>query len=73
MELADRDWTEPSTARLPLNTPHRNDIVAAHAQALEADDDGYDDPSTGLYVFTAKSLAARDCCDLGCRHCPYCD
>ncbi|MFA7267024.1 MAG: DUF5522 domain-containing protein [Candidatus Nanopelagicales bacterium] len=73
MELSDRDWTEPSTTRLPLHAPHRDAIVLAHARAIEADDDGYDDPATGLYVFTAKSLATRDCCDLGCRHCPYCD
>ena len=33
---------------------------------------GYDDPETGLFVFTASYLADRGtCCDTGCRHCPY--
>jgi hypothetical protein len=33
---------------------------------------GYDDPVTGLFVFTAAYLDERGyCCDQGCRHCPY--
>lgn len=73
MELAPRPFTQPSLARLPLNTPKRAEILAAHEQAVAADEDGYDDPLTGHFVFTAVYLASRDCCDLGCRHCPYCD
>ena len=35
-------------------------------------DDGYADPETGLFVFTAGYLSARGtCCDSDCRHCPY--
>jgi hypothetical protein len=45
---------------------------AAHDRAVRAGDDGYADPETGLFVFTAAYLAARGtCCDSGCRHCPY--
>ena len=45
---------------------------AAHERAVRAGADGYDDPETGLFVFTAAYLAARGtCCDSGCRHCPY--
>lgn len=73
MELADRSLAEPSIARLPLTVPRREEVIAAHGEALRQGDDGYDDPVTGLYVFTSQYLATRDCCDLGCRHCPYCD
>ena len=32
----------------------------------------YADPVSGLSVFTADFLAVRgDCCESGCRHCPY--
>jgi hypothetical protein len=35
---------------------------------------GYLDPDTGLFVQTAATLADRgECCDQGCRHCPYLD
>jgi len=45
---------------------------AAHDRAVQAGDDGYEDPETGLFVFTAAYLSARGtCCDSDCRHCPY--
>jgi hypothetical protein len=48
------------------------DATAAHERALRAGADGYADPATGLFVFTAAYLAARGtCCDSQCRHCPY--
>jgi hypothetical protein len=44
----------------------------AHEQAMRDGADGYTDPATGLFVFTAAYLAARGtCCESGCRHCPY--
>lgn len=46
---------------------------AAHDAAVLAGEDGYDDPDTGLFVFTSEFLATRACCDNGCRHCPYRD
>lgn len=70
--LADRPFEEPHPERLPPDAPHREAILAAHAAALAGGDDGYVDPATGLFVFTAGYLAARGtCCDSGCRHCPY--
>jgi hypothetical protein len=50
----------------------RTAVQAAHDRAVHDGDDGYIDPETGLFVFTAAYLAARGtCCDSGCRHCPY--
>ncbi len=44
----------------------------AHDAAVAAGQDGYVDPDTGYFVFTAVFLAARGtCCGSGCRHCPY--
>ncbi len=70
---AKRGINEPHPARLPVDDPWRDAILAAHAKAIEAGDPGYLDPRTGLFVLTAAELAARGtCCDQGCRHCPYC-
>jgi hypothetical protein len=47
-------------------------VQAAHDRAVRDGDDGYVDPESGLFVFTAAYLEARGtCCDSGCRHCPY--
>lgn len=73
MELAARPLEQPSLQRLPPDTPDRKEIVLAHSRAVAAGADGYDDPRTGLFVFTAAYLATRDCCEQGCRHCPYAD
>lgn len=52
--------------------PLAAEVRAAHEQAVRAGDDGYMDPATGLFVFTAAYLAGRGtCCDSDCRHCPY--
>jgi hypothetical protein len=46
--------------------------MAAHDAAVGRGDDGYLDPTTGLFVMTADYHQARgSCCDSGCRHCPY--
>jgi Family of unknown function (DUF5522) len=45
--------------------------MAAHREAIARGDDGYIDPVTGYFVFTAAYLAGRDCCIRGCRHCPF--
>jgi hypothetical protein len=48
------------------------ELVEAHRSALARGDEGYLDPTTGLYVMTADALMARGkCCGSGCRHCPY--
>ena len=47
-------------------------IARAHAAAVAAGEPGYLDPETGYFVFTAAALLAKgECCDSGCRHCPY--
>jgi hypothetical protein len=69
---SDRDLEEPHTTRLPLDHPARAAVLAAHSAAMQAGADGYLDPVSGLYVFTAAYLARRRrCCSTGCRHCPY--
>ncbi|MGH9171629.1 MAG: DUF5522 domain-containing protein [Acidimicrobiales bacterium] len=71
-ELATRSLGQPSRSRLPEDTPHRDEILAAHASALAAHEAGYLDPVTGLFVLSAAYLAERGyCCECGCRHCPY--
>jgi len=70
--LADRPFDEPAATRLPIDHPGRGAIIAAHRAALDAGADGYADPATGYFVFTARFLAERgSCCESGCRHCPY--
>ena len=67
-----RPLTEPHPSRLAVDAPGRDEIVAAHAAAMAAGEPGYDDPVTGLFVFTAAYLDERGyCCEQGCRHCPY--
>ncbi len=69
---ADRPLTEPHPSRLPLAHPDRDRILAAHAEAMAGDEPGYLDPDTGLFVLTAAYLRERgECCETGCRHCPY--
>lgn len=64
--------TEPHPDRLPPTHARYDEIVAAHAAALDAGEPAYTDPATGYQVFTADELLARGtCCDSGCRHCPY--
>ena len=72
LPLAGRDVNEPHPSRLPVDLPGRDVILAAHAAAVEADEAGYLDPGTGLFVLTSTFLARRGtCCGRGCRHCPY--
>jgi Family of unknown function (DUF5522) len=62
----------PDPARLDPSRPDYQAVLAAHSQALGAGEDGYLDPSTGWWCFTAAYLWSRGaCCDSGCRHCPY--
>jgi hypothetical protein len=72
LPLADRPLDHPHPSRLSPGHPRRAEILAAHAAALAADEAGYLDPDTGLFVLTAGFLARRGtCCGRGCRHCPY--
>jgi hypothetical protein len=72
MTMPERPLTMPSPSRLPPDHPMRAEILAAHAAAMAAGEDGYTDPATSLFVFTARHLAERRrCCESGCRHCPF--
>ena len=72
--LAPRALTEPHPTRLPPDAPGSDAVLAAHATALSAGEAGYLDPTSGLFVLTARFLADRGtCCGRGCRHCPYVD
>jgi hypothetical protein len=62
---------KPHPARLPASTAGYDEIVAAHEEAIVEGEPGYLDPETGLFVMTAAYLWERECCDSGCRHCPY--
>jgi len=56
--------------RLPV--VHRAEVLARHAAAVTTGAPGYEDPESGLFVFTAAyHLARGECCASGCRHCPY--
>lgn len=69
---ATRTFEDPHPTRFALDRPDRERILAAHRAAMDAGAGGYLDPSTGLFVMTAASLAERGtCCEQGCRHCPY--
>ena len=71
-DLADRPLTQPHPQRLDPAHPRYDQILAAHAAAMDDDQPGYLDPASGLMVLTAAYLAERGtCCEQGCRHCPY--
>jgi hypothetical protein len=62
----------PDPGRLDPSRADYRAVLAAHRQAVEAGEDGYLDPATGLWCFTAAYHWERgSCCDSGCRHCPY--
>ena len=66
------DALRPHASRLDPRHPRFHDIVAAHDAAVAAGEDGYVDPASGYWVFTAVTLAGRRrCCGQGCRHCPW--
>ena len=70
--LAPRSLTEPHPHRLGPDHPSFSQVIAAHAAAIDAGEDTYIDPDSGLVVLTAGFLARRGfCCESGCRHCPY--
>jgi hypothetical protein len=51
MTMPERPLTMPSPSRLPPDHPMRAEILAAHAAAMAAGEDGYTDPATSLFVF----------------------
>ena len=70
--LADRPLAEPHPSRLDPGRQDYEAILAAHATAMATGADGYTDPTSGLFVFTAAWFSDRgSCCESDCRHCPY--
>ena len=69
-----RDATAMAPTELPNDVeqtlaPH---IRAAHDAAMAKGDTLYEDPDTGLRVFTRQAHIERGrCCGSRCRHCPY--
>ena len=56
----------------PRREPEYVAAMDAHHHALVLGDAGYMDPTTGLFVQTARTLWDRGtCCEQGCRHCPF--
>lgn len=63
---------DPHPERLSPDHPAYASIMAEHAAAMARDADGYVDPVSGYWVFTAAFLHERGfCCERGCRHCPW--
>ena len=72
VHLRDEYLQQPHVLRLSPRHPRFAEIMARHSEAVAAGDPCYEDPATGLSVFTAEFLAERGyCCDSGCRHCPF--
>jgi hypothetical protein len=64
----------PHPDRLESSRPDYVAVMNAHHRALLAGDAGYFDPTSGLFVQTARTLWDRgECCKQGCRHCPHLD
>lgn len=62
----------PKPKRLSRNDPFYKEIIKKHNAAFRAGEFTYEDPKTGLTVFTALYHLQRGyCCGSGCRHCPY--
>jgi hypothetical protein len=62
----------PHPLRLDPGSARYAEVLAAHAAAVARGDDQYRDPLSGWMVMTAATLADQgECCERGCRHCPY--
>lgn len=69
---ARRSLNNPHPSRLAPDHPRREAILAAHTAAMRSGEPGYLDPDTGLFVLTAATHLERgECCNQGCRHCPF--
>ncbi|CAN5459941.1 hypothetical protein BH23ACT9_BH23ACT9_23810 [soil metagenome] len=63
---------DPHPLRLDAGVPGSADAAAAHRHAVADGADGYVDPASGLFCFTAEyHWNKSECCELGCRHCPW--
>ncbi len=57
----------------PASNPVLKELIEKlHTAAVQAEQDFYTDPVTGLLVMTERCLKLRGyCCRSACRHCPY--
>ncbi|HSL56887.1 MAG TPA: DUF5522 domain-containing protein [Acidimicrobiales bacterium] len=66
------ELVDPHPDRCPPDPAAATRVAEVHRLALALGESGYVDPLTGYWVHTAATLWARgDCCDSGCRHCPF--
>ncbi len=70
-KLRDDAIARPHPDRFSPGDPGYEASMSAHRVAVEAGQQGYLDPTTGLFVMTATHLADRPCCENRCRHCPW--
>jgi Family of unknown function (DUF5522) len=71
-QLRDEHLEHAHPLRLSPRHPRLAEIMQRHSAAIAGGEPCYEDPTTGLSVFTAAFLADRGyCCDSGCRHCPF--
>ncbi len=62
----------PVHSRLSPANPCYDRILYLHEEACRSGLDTYTDPQTGCCVFTYFFLLEMgNCCESGCRHCPY--
>jgi Family of unknown function (DUF5522) len=62
----------PHPDRLDICRLDYVEVMDAHHRALLNDEAGYLDPTSDLFVQTARTLWDRgSCCGQGCRHCPF--
>lgn len=70
--MTDGDIPRPHSTRLDPSREDYDLILQRHDDAVRDGSVLYQDPTTGLAVFTAVFLRDRGtCCHSGCRHCPY--
>jgi hypothetical protein len=68
----DDERRRPLLDRFAPHDPGFDAAILAHEAAMARGEDGYLDPTTGAFVFTAGYLRERGhCCGSGCRHCPW--
>ncbi|OUU23871.1 MAG: hypothetical protein CBC13_04615 [Planctomycetia bacterium TMED53] len=61
-----------TAAEAAENNPQDPPWKGPHTRALAAGEEGYNDPVTGLWVWTEIAHRKRGaCCNTGCRHCPW--
>ncbi|MCA9000424.1 MAG: hypothetical protein KDB61_00775 [Planctomycetes bacterium] len=66
------DRRRPRPDHFDAQHPLFERVMAAHDAAMAAGQARYLDPISGQWVETAETIwRSRECCDLGCRHCPY--